>query len=275
MGWRCAAKCERAPPTTSISSWSPATTRRADIVTGLSAGADDFIAKPFNPAELLVRVRAGERLLSLESRDIAIFAMAKLTESRDQRNRANTWSACAAMPSFLPSRLMESPKFRGVINDKFVRLIYETSPLHDIGKVGIPDSILRKPGKLTDEELAIMRTHTTLGKATLDSALQKYPDAEFLRFARDIVACHHERFDGSGYPNGLAGEEIPLCARIVAVADVYDALTSDRVYRAAMLMSTARQIIVEGSGSHFDPDIVEAFADLADAIRATMLSEAD
>jgi putative two-component system response regulator len=108
-----------------------------------------------------------------------------------------------------------------------------------------------------------MRTHTTLGKETLDSALEKYPEAEFLRFARDIVACHHERFDGTGYPNGLAGQEIPLCARIVAVADVYDALTSDRVYRPAMTHAEARKLIVDGSGSHFDPDIVAAFKELA------------
>jgi cyclic di-GMP phosphodiesterase len=159
--------------------------------------------------------------------------------------------------------MMTWPKFRGVIDDKTVRLIYETSPLHDIGKVGIPDSILRKPGKLTEEEMAIMRTHTTLGKKTLDSALEKYPDAEFLRFARDIVACHHERWDGAGYPNRLSGEAIPLCARIVSVADVYDALTSDRVYRRAMTQEEARKIIVDGSSTQFDPDVVAAFEELS------------
>jgi putative two-component system response regulator len=213
-------------------------------------------------------------VLSLESRDIAIFAMANLTESRDH----DTGQHLARVRSYaqiLARRLMDSPKFRGVINDKFVRLIYETSPLHDIGKVAIPDHILRKPGKLTDEEFAIMRTHTTLGTATLDLALQRYPDAEFLQFARDIVACHHERFDGTGYPNRLAGEDIPLCARIVAVADVYDALTSNRVYRAALPHATARRMIIDGSGNHFDPDIVEAFVDLSDQFESISLSLGD
>ena len=246
----------------------------ADIVTGLSAGADDFISKPFNPPELLVRVRAGERVLSLESREIAIFAMANLTESRDQETGQHL-ERVRSYAQLLARRMMDYPKYRGRIDDKFVRLIYETSPLHDIGKVAIPDHILRKPGKLTEDEFAVMRTHTTLGKAQLDLALEKYPDAEFLRFARDIVACHHERYDGTGYPAGLAGEEIPLCARIVAVADVYDALTSDRVYRAALPHDEAKRMILKSSGSHFDPDVIDAFIELADQFEAINRSLAD
>jgi len=235
-----------------------------DIVAGLSAGADDFIAKPFHPEELLLRVRSGERILSLESRDLVVFAMAQLAESRDHATGRHLERVrCYAQA--LTRRLMELPEFADRIDDRFARWIYETSPLHDIGKVGIPDAILLKPDKLTSEEYAIMRTHTTLGASTLDAALKEFPDAEFLRFARDIVACHHERFDGTGYPHGLAGDAIPLCARIVAVADVYDAYTTTRVYRRAVPHEEAMRIIVEGAGTHFDPRIVAALVDIADA----------
>src|SRR5438105_2624820 len=206
------------------------------IVKGLSAGADDFIAKPFNPEELLLRVHAGERILSLESRDMVVFAMAQLAESRD-RETGKHLERVRRYALVLTRRLMKEPAFAGRIDDRFAQLIYETSPLHDIGKVGVPDAVLLKPGKLTPEEFATMQMHTTRGAATLDAALERFPDAQFLRFARDIAAYHHERFDGTGYPRGLCGEEIPLCARIVAVADVYDACRSKRVYRAAMTHS--------------------------------------
>jgi putative two-component system response regulator len=233
------------------------------IVTGLSAGADDFIAKPFDPEELLLRVSAGERILSLESRDMVVFAMAQLAESRD-RETGKHLERVRTYARLLTRRLISTSHFADRIDDRFAQLIYETSPLHDIGKVGIPDAILLKPGELSSDERAIMQTHTALGAQTLDAALEKFPDAKFLRFARDIVACHHERFDGSGYPRGLVGEDIPLCARIVAVADVYDACTSNRVYRAAMTHEEAVKIIANGSGTHFDPAIVSAFLDLSD-----------
>jgi putative two-component system response regulator len=137
--------------------------------------------------------------------------------------------------------------------------LYLTSPLHDIGKVGIPDFVLRKPGQLNDHEFALMKTHTEIGASTLEAALAQFPQAQFLKMARDIAATHHERWDGSGYPRGLAGEAIPLCGRIVAVADVYDALSSPRVYKDAISHDMARAMIIEGSGTHFDPDVVEAF----------------
>ncbi|MEI8195527.1 MAG: HD domain-containing phosphohydrolase, partial [Phycisphaerae bacterium] len=140
-----------------------------------------------------------------------------------------------------------------------VRMIYQTSPLHDIGKVAIPDAILLKPGKLTAEEFEIMKTHSAHGAATLEAALEQYPDAEFLRMARDITLSHHERFNGTGYPHGLHGTQIPLPGRIIALADVYDALTSKRVYKQAYTHEQAHGMIVEESGRHFDPEIVQAF----------------
>ena len=229
-----------------------------DTVVGLSAGADDFISKPFNPAELRVRVRAGERILALETRDLTIFALAKLVESRDHETgthleRVRNYSLV------LTEELSRYKDFQDVIDREYCHLIYLASPLHDIGKVAIPDCVLLKPGRLSDREFELMKTHTTLGAQTLDAALREYPDASFLRIARDIAAAHHEKFDGSGYPQGLEGENIPLCGRIVALADVYDALMSKRVYKDAFAHSVASSIIKESSGSHFDPRIVEAF----------------
>ena len=235
-----------------------ARSEREEIVTGMSAGADDFIAKPFDPAELLVRIRAGERILSLETRDLAIFALAKLAESRDSETGHHLervqWYSRA-----LTKRLAAHPKFQDQVDADFVRLIFLTSPLHDIGKVGIPDGVLRKPGRLTPEEIQVMRTHPHIGAETLDAALAKFPDARFLQIARDITATHHERWNGAGYPAGLKGEAIPLCGRIVALADVYDALTSRRCYKEPIQHELARELIVRESGKHFDPDIVDAF----------------
>lgn len=229
-----------------------------DIVEGMSAGADDFIVKPFNGQELLVRIRAGERILSLETRELLIFSLAKLAESRDPETgkhleRVQNYSR------LLAQELAEMPKFAHVIDDEFVHLVYQTSPLHDIGKVGIPDSILLKPGRYSDEEFELMKAHTTIGAETLDAALAQNPKARFLQVAREIAAAHHERYDGRGYPLGLAGDDIPLSARIVAVADVYDALTSRRVYKDAFAHHVARNIILKDSGTHFDPDVVDAF----------------
>jgi putative two-component system response regulator len=155
--------------------------------------------------------------------------------------------------------LAERPKFRDEVNADYVRMIYLTSPLHDIGKVGIPDSVLLKPGRLSDREFEIMKQHTLIGAETLDAALREHPGAGFLRMGRDIALTHHERWDGAGYPHGLSGSDIPLCGRIITVADVYDALTAKRVYKHAFAHDVSRSIIVEEAGTHFDPDVVEAF----------------
>lgn len=228
------------------------------VIEGLDAGADDFVSKPVEPAELCVRLRAGERLLSLESRNVTIFALAKLAESRDPETGAHL-ERMREYCRVIAEHLSTQQKFAGQIDGNYVQSIYLTSPLHDVGKVGIPDSVLLKPGRLTDKEFDIMKTHTTIGANTLAAAAREHPEAEFLQMACDIAYTHHEHFDGSGYPMGLVGEEIPLCGRIVALADVYDALTTKRVYKDAFSHDIARAIILDESGTHFDPEMVDSF----------------
>jgi putative two-component system response regulator len=225
---------------------------------GLSAGADDFVGKPFNPAELTARVRAGERILALETRDVTIFAMAKLAESRDPETGAHL-ERMRTFCMLVAQHLLATGQAPEVVTPEFVRLMFLTAPLHDIGKVGIPDSVLLKPGRLSDHEFEVMKTHTTIGADTLNAALAKFPSAGFLRMARDIAAAHHERCDGSGYPKKLTKDQIPLSGRIVALADVYDALTSKRVYKQAFAHDIAKSMILQEAGSHFDPIVIEAF----------------
>lgn len=232
--------------------------RTENMVRGLAAGADDFLSKPFDPNELHVRLSVAERVISLETRDLIVFSLAKLAESRDPETGAHL-ERMREYSRLLSEQLSRTEKYWDVIDADFIRAIFLTSPLHDIGKVGIPDNILLKPGKLTSEEFEIMKQHAVIGGRTLDAAYTACPSAEYLRFARDIAATHHEKYDGSGYPNGLKGDEIPLGGRIVALADVYDALTTKRVYKEAFAHEAAKKIILEGCGSHFDPDVVAAF----------------
>jgi len=233
-------------------------TRPEEIVEGLAAGADDYINKPFNPAELIQRAHIGRRIVGLETRDMTIFALAKLAESRDPETGAHL-ERVRSYCRVTARRLQSHSRFQGQVDQEFVGLIYQTSPLHDIGKVAIPDRILLKPGRLTEQEFEIMKTHTQHGAATLEAVQREFPEAPFLEMAKDIALGHHERYDGRGYPRGLAGDAIPLSARIMALADVYDALTSRRVYKEAYSHDRAKSMIVEEAGAHYDPVMVEAF----------------
>lgn len=234
-------------------------TDKADILSGLDAGADDFVIKPFDPMELRLRLKVGQRVLGLETHQLTIFALAQLADTRDNET-GNHLVRIREYSLVLAKHLADRQELGLDLPSDFADLIYLTSPLHDIGKVGIPDCVLLKPGRLDDSEFGVMKTHAYLGGQTLSTALDQFPDAAYLQMASDIAMYHHERYDGKGYPMGLKGEDIPLCARIVSVADVYDALVSRRVYKQAFSHEIARSIIVEGRGTQFDDKVVDAFA---------------
>lgn len=260
-----------------------------DILTGYQAQADDYLVKPFHHDELVSKVRVQFRLRQatkrvwelnaelqrfglqmegiaerrgveiVETQDAAVFALAQLAESRDNE----TGEHLVRMRSYaqvLAEELSRNGPYSDKIDKRFMSDLYRSSPLHDIGKVGIKDSILLKPGRLTASEFEEMKQHVVFGAETLESAVRQSSAAGFLRMASDVARYHHERFDGKGYCEGLSGQEIPLAARIVAVADAYDALTSKRVYKDAVPPTEARMIIEADSGKHFDPHVVEAFS---------------
>jgi putative two-component system response regulator len=178
----------------------------------------------------------------------------------------------------LADRLRDHPRFEEVLTEEHVDLLYKSAPLHDIGKVGVPDSILLKPGRLTEEEFEVMKLHTIYGRDAIRAAegkLEDLPSQSFLRFAREIAYSHQEKWDGTGYPEGLSGDDIPFSARLMALADVYDALISRRVYKPAFTHEEAVRIIGEGRGSHFDPDLVDAFLEAEQEFREIAQQYAD
>ena len=229
-----------------------------DLIEGFECGVDDYLTKPVNKQELMLRMKAGERLLNLQAKEILVFALAKLTEARDQETGAHL-ERMREYSRLLAQQLMKQGGYPETINRRFIDNLYETSPLHDVGKVGIPDAILLKEGRLTEREYEVMKEHTVIGYKTLHEVAAQSSNGRYLQMAADIACSHHEKWDGAGYPRGLVGEAIPLAARIVALADVYDALRSKRVYKPAFSHEETAQAIIKEAGKHFDPLVVEAF----------------
>lgn len=274
----------------------------ADEAHGLSLGAEDFIHKPFSPPVVLARIRnhiklarathllrdrnSGlEQLVVERTEDIlrqseelvrrgrqliaaqgaTIMAFCALAEARDNET-GNHIRRTQHYVRALAERLVEHPRFAAQLRGDTIPLLFKSAPLHDIGKVAIPDSILLKPGPLDPAEWGIMRRHCEYGRAAIATAEGELAEGgdSFLRFAREIAYSHHERWDGTGYPEGLAGEAIPVSARLMAVADVYDALISRRPYKPAFPHDQAVAMIAEGRGGHFDPEVADALVANAD-----------
>jgi len=195
------------------------------------------------------------------TQDVTIMSLASLAETRDNETGAHIRRTQRYVKA-LAEQLRDHPRFSGELNEKTINLLYKSAPLHDIGKVGIPDRILLKPGKLDAEEFTIMKTHAELGGEALKVAEAELGSTSFLKYAREIATTHHEKWNGKGYPHGLRGDEIPVSGRLMAVADVYDALISKRVYKDAFSHQDAMNILREGRGEHFDPDVLDALLEI-------------
>jgi putative two-component system response regulator len=269
-----------------------AMTATEDEKRGFDIGAVDYITKPISPPIVLARVathlkikaaadflrdknvylenEVGKRTREVMAiQDVTILAMGSLAETRDS-DTGNHIRRTQFHVKTLADELKDHPRFRHFLNDATINLLYKSAPLHDIGKVGIPDRILLKPGRFTPEEFEIMKTHTTLGREAIEHAEKRLgTEVDFLRFAKEIAYGHQEKWDGSGYPEGLGGDDIPISSRLMAVADVYDALVSRRVYKDGMSHDQARAIMIEGRGSHFDPDVLDAFLAREEEVLAT------
>ena len=265
---------------------------------GLELGASDYVTKPISPAIMMARIKtqlenkaAADFLKNQNSfldaevqkrteeisaiQEVTISALASLAETRDS-DTGNHIKRTQHYVKLLAQHLQKNPKFAPFLDDTMIKTLFMSAPLHDIGKVGIPDSILLKPGRFTPEEFEIMKTHTTLGAEAIARAEEDLGfEVKFLKIAKEITLYHQEKFDGSGYPEGLKGEQIPLSARIMAVADVYDALISKRVYKEPVSHEKGVAIMREGRGTHFDPDIFDAFLEIQDTFLEVALRYAD
>jgi putative two-component system response regulator len=249
---------------------------------GFELGAVDYVSKPISPPLVRARVKnhlnlkATADLLKSQNQfleqevtrrtqemraiqDVAVLAVASLAETRDNET-GNHIRRTQYYVRNLATHLSNHHRFRADLDENTIEMLFKSAPLHDIGKVGIPDRILLKPGRLDLEEMEIMKTHTTLGFESIIQAEQRLGSSvDFLRYAKEIALSHQEKWDGSGYPEGRSGDEIPLSARLMAVADVYDALISRRVYKLPFSQEKSIAIMKEGRGTHFDPDILDAF----------------
>ena len=264
---------------------------------GFELGAVDYITKPFQAVEVKARVKTHlalqkarkalaqqneileikvqERTQQLVlTQEVTIESMAALAEYRDPETGGHIQRTKNYVRT-LALHLQREPQYCKILTNEVIELLYLSAPLHDIGKVGIPDHILLKPGKLTDAEFEEMKKHTVYGRDTLRSAANKLGGQSFLRFAMEIAYSHQEQWDGSGYPEGLKGEDIPLSGRLMALADVYDALISRRVYKPPFTHQRAVEIILEGKGRHFDPGMVDAFMEIQEDFRQIALRFVD
>ncbi|MEY2666353.1 MAG: hypothetical protein RLZZ384_524 [Pseudomonadota bacterium] len=269
-----------------------AKTNIIDEQKGFEIGAVDYITKPISPAIVMARVKTHldlhnknvylEQLVNQRTQeimaiqDVTIHAMASLAETRDNET-GNHIRRTQNYVKLLAQHLQFHPKFTHFLNmDGVIDTLFKSAPLHDIGKVGIPDAILLKPGRFEPSEFEIMKSHPELGQNTILQAESELGiDVPFLQYAKEIAYGHHEKWDGSGYPQGLSGDDIPISARLMAVADVYDALISRRVYKEGMPHEKAMQIIIDGKGTHFDPDMIDAFILLHEAFNDIALTFAD
>ncbi|MFM2276095.1 MAG: hypothetical protein RL211_1967 [Pseudomonadota bacterium] len=239
-------------------------------------GGADYIVEPFVPVTTRARVRA-QLMLKASGTDeaIAIFALTSLAETRDSDTgnhilRTQNYVKCLAL------RLQAHPKFAPILTSQYIATLFKSVPLYDMGSIGIPDRILLKPGSLIAAEFDIMKTHTTLARDAINNAEKILGrGTSFIPVARELVYSHQEKWDGSGYPQGLTGEQIPVSARLMAIADVYDALISPRVYKESLAHDKAVQVIFQARASHFDPDMVDAFIEIQDEFHAIAQHYAD
>lgn len=241
---------------------------------GFEYGAVDFITKPFAKKSMLHRIETHLQLfdyqLHLENvvkelEDSIITSFCELIECRDNETGGHI-ERTKEYVRLIANELRAAGKYTDILSDYYIEMLVRSAPLHDIGKIGIRDIVLLKPARLTDEEFEEMKKHTLIGEEVLNTIMKRMPSQKYLDIAKEIAASHHERFDGEGYPNRLKGNDIPLSARIVSAADVYDALITDRVYREAMPHEKACELILSGKGKQFDPDVIDAFMNIEEKI---------